>query len=60
MRPSRLSRSTSPEQVPQPRKRRRVKTEPPPGSDPAPAAEPDRHAETENDERLRAEKPPHY
>ncbi len=30
------------------------------GTATAPAAEPERHAETENDARLRAEKPPHY
>jgi hypothetical protein len=39
---------------------RRVTTEPPPGSDPNPEREPERHAETENDERLTREKPPHY
>ena len=39
---------------------RRVTTEPPPGTDPNPASEPDRHELTENDERLKAEKPPHY
>jgi hypothetical protein len=37
-----------------------VTTEPPPGSDPNPAPEPPRHAKTENDERMRREKPPHY
>jgi hypothetical protein len=40
--------------------RRRATTEPPQGSDPSPAREPERHTLTENDERLRAEKPPHY
>jgi hypothetical protein len=46
---------------PTPKKRpRRVTTEPPPGTDPNPVAEPDRHELTENDERLKAEKPPHY
>ncbi|UYN83527.1 MAG: hypothetical protein KIT89_12735 [Microcella sp.] len=39
---------------------RRVTTAPPPGSDPAPSAEPPRHQVDDNDERLRAEKPPHY
>ena len=39
---------------------RRVTTDPAPGTDPTPAAEPDRHELTENDERLKAEKPPHY
>jgi len=43
-----------------PKRPRRVTTEPPPGTDPTPAAEPDRHDLTENDERLKAEKPPHY
>lgn len=47
------------------RARRRVTTAPPPGSDPAPArapltAEPERHGAGENDDRLRADKPPHY
>ena len=42
------------------RRRRRVTTEPPPGSDPKPEGEPDRHSGTENDERMRREKPPHY
>jgi len=40
--------------------RRRATTAPPAGSDPHPAPEPERHAETDNDARLRAEKPPHY
>ncbi|WAB80443.1 hypothetical protein OVN18_07615 [Microcella daejeonensis] len=42
------------------RPRRRATTPPPPGSDPAPAPEPERHRLDENDDRLRAEKPPHY
>jgi hypothetical protein len=42
------------------RRRRRVTTAPPPGTDPTPASEPERHTLTENDERLKAEKPPHY
>jgi hypothetical protein len=37
-----------------------VTTEPPLGTDPKPAPEPDRHTLRENDERLKAEKPPHY
>jgi hypothetical protein len=43
-----------------PRRRRRVTTKPPEGSDPTPQQEPDRHAEGENDARMRQEKPPHY
>jgi hypothetical protein len=39
---------------------RRVTTEPPDGSDPTPSSEPSRHRLDENDERLNAEKPPHY
>ena len=39
---------------------RRARTAPPPGSDPTPAPEPPRHASTENDSRLRTDKPPHY
>ena len=39
---------------------RRVTTAPPPGSDPAPSPEPERHRLDENDDRLKAEKPPHY
>lgn len=47
------------------RVRRRVTTAPPPGSDPAPSrepatAEPARGSGTENDDRLAADKPPHY
>jgi hypothetical protein len=41
-------------------RRRRVTTPPPAGSDPHPAPEPKRHTLTENDERMRQEKPPHY
>ena len=40
--------------------RRRASTAPPPGSDPNPAPEPERHVLTENDDRLKAEKTPHY
>jgi hypothetical protein len=43
-----------------PRRSRRVTTDSPPGTDPNPASEPDRHELTENDARLKAEKPPHY
>lgn len=39
---------------------RRATTQPVPGSDPRPAPEPARHTLTENDDRLKAEKPPHY
>ena len=42
------------------RKHVRVTTEPPVGSDPNPAPEPPRGSSTENDARLRADKPPHY
>ncbi len=42
------------------RTHRRVTTGPIPGTDPTPQPEPDRHAEDENDERLRADKPPHW
>jgi hypothetical protein len=51
------------EQPPERRERRphrRVRTEPVPGSDPNPAPEPRRHASTENDDRLKADKPPHW
>jgi hypothetical protein len=37
-----------------------VRTAPVAGSDPHPAPEPERHASTENDARLRADKPPHW
>jgi len=43
-----------------PRRRRRVTTAPPAGSDPSPQREEPRHTLTENDDRLKAEKPPHY
>jgi hypothetical protein len=39
---------------------RRATTEPVPGTDPSPAPEAARHTLTENDARLKAEKPPHY
>lgn len=42
------------------RKHRRVRTPAVPGSDPNPQPEPPRHAENENDERLKADKPPHW
>jgi hypothetical protein len=42
------------------RHRRRVTTEPPVGSDPAPDPEPPRHSSTENDEQLKRDKPPHW
>jgi len=42
------------------RPRRRVVVPPPEGTEPAPEAEPERHRENDNDERLKAEKPPHY
>ncbi len=55
---------TEPDAEPTPRARargpRRVTTPPPPGSHAAPVPEPARHRLDENDERLRAEKPPHY
>ena len=41
-------------------KRRRVTTAPPPGSDPNPAPEPPRSTGSENDARLKADKPPHW
>ena len=40
--------------------RRRVVVPPPKGTDPRPVSEPERHQETENDDRLKADKPPHY
>ena len=39
---------------------RRVTTDPVPGSDPTPAPEPDRQGSSENDQRLRADVPPHW
>jgi hypothetical protein len=42
------------------RRSRRVTTEVPAGSDPSPAPEPPRHASTENDDRLKRDKPPHW
>lgn len=43
-----------------PRHRRRVTTDVAPDVDPTPTSEPPRHREDENDDRLKAEKPPHY
>jgi hypothetical protein len=43
-----------------PRRRRRVTTQPPAGSDPNPISEAPRHRASENDQRLRADKPPHW
>ena len=42
------------------RRRRRVTTQPVPGSDPAPAPEPPRHRAGENDDQLRRDVPPHW
>ncbi|MCU1405404.1 MAG: hypothetical protein JWQ43_1707 [Glaciihabitans sp.] len=42
------------------RRSRRATTEPVAGSDPSPVPEAPRHTLTENDDRLKAEKPPHY
>jgi hypothetical protein len=42
------------------RVRRRVTTQPVPGSDPTPQKEPPRYTEDENDFRLRQDKPPHW
>jgi hypothetical protein len=42
------------------RRHRRERTDAAPGSDPAPTPEPPRHSSGENDERLRADKPPHW
>jgi hypothetical protein len=50
----------SAEPVPRRRTRRRVSTEPAPGSDPTPQKEPPRHSENENDERLKRDTPPHW
>jgi hypothetical protein len=47
--------------VPRPRgTRRRVTTQPVPGSDPHPQPEGPRSSGTENDARLKADKPPHW
>lgn len=55
------ARPASEQQAPRPRRpNRRVRTEPVPGTDPNPAPEPRRHASSENDARLRADKPPHW
>jgi len=45
---------------PRPRIRRRVTTEPVPGSDPNPAPEPRRHSSGENDDQLKRDVPPHW
>ncbi len=42
------------------RRRRRVTTQPVPGSDPAPAPEPARHRDGENDAQLLRDVPPHW
>jgi hypothetical protein len=42
------------------RRNRRVTTEPVPGTDTSPQQEPPRHAENENDDRLKLDKPPHW
>ena len=46
--------------TPRDRPRPRVTTEPAAGSDPNPQKESPRHAENENDARLKADKPPHW
>ncbi|HEU4808228.1 MAG TPA: hypothetical protein VFT01_08185 [Homoserinimonas sp.] len=45
---------------PRRRIRRRVSTEPAPGTDPHPAPEPRRHASGENDDQLKRDVPPHW
>ena len=45
---------------PAPRRPRRVTTPSPTGSDPTPISEAPRHRANENDQRLRADKPPHW
>ena len=50
----------TPSDPPRRRGPRRATTLPPAGSDPTPLPEPPRHSSTENDERMRREKPPHY
>jgi hypothetical protein len=53
--------SETPDEPRAPRRpHRRVTTEPPAGSDPEPLPEPPRSTGTENDERLKADKPPHW
>jgi hypothetical protein len=47
-------------ETPRPRIRRRVSTEPVPGTDLHPAAEPRRHASGENDDQLKRDVPPHW
>lgn len=47
-------------QKPRPRIRRRVTTDPVPGTDPHPSAEPRRHASGENDDQLKRDVPPHW
>lgn len=42
------------------RAKRRVVVPPPDGVDPHPTPEPERFGESDNDERLTADKPPHY
>lgn len=54
------SESERPPRAPRERKRRRVTTAPPEGSDPHPTGEPERHPVNENDERLKGDKPPHW
>jgi hypothetical protein len=55
-----LSAPSEPQQPVIRRMNRRATTQPAPGTDPRPAPEPTRHTLTENDARLKAEKPPHY
>ena len=46
--------------VRRPRKHVRVRTAPAPGTDPFPEPEPPRSTGSENDARLKADKPPHW
>jgi len=56
-----LQSAATPAALPEIRRmNRRATTEPVAGSDPRPAPEAPRHTLTENDARLKAEKPPHY
>ena len=55
-----MTDKASPDNSARRRPHRRVQTAAVPGSDPKPQREPLRHAENENDARLKADKPPHW
>ncbi len=58
--PEDVEQAIAADEHPKRHKHLRVTTDSPVGSDPSPAPEPGRGTGTENDQRLKADKPPHW